>query len=72
MSVRTDQVNLIININGDNAKKQLNDQRKIAADLRAELAGLKKGSAEYLPGLPICGGPNKEPDTGTEEPGSGK
>jgi len=45
MSVRTDTVNLNVNINGDSSKKELNDLRKRSADLRAELKGLHGNSA---------------------------
>ena len=47
MSVRTDRVNLLININNNAAQSQLNDLRKRAADLRFEMDGLTKGTAEY-------------------------
>jgi TP901 family phage tail tape measure protein len=47
MSNRTDQVNLIVNVQGNQAKKELNDLRKVTADISQELKGLKKGTAEY-------------------------
>lgn len=47
MSVRTDVINLSINVQGNAAQNQLNDLRKKAADLRFEMQGLTKGSAEY-------------------------
>lgn len=48
MSVRTDRVNLIVNVSGDAAKKQMNDLTKRAAQLKSEMRGLKKSSAEYI------------------------
>ena len=49
MSVRTDVINLSVNINGDNARNQLNDLRKKAADLSYELKnGVTKGTQEYI------------------------
>ena len=47
MSVRTDTVNLIVNVNGNQAQNNLNNLRKSAADIRLEMAGLVKGTAEY-------------------------
>ena len=47
MSTRTDVVNLIINVNGDKSKQQLNNLRKTAADLRYEMQGLGKSTQEY-------------------------
>lgn len=47
MSVRTDTVNLIVNINGNQAQNKLNDLRKRAVDLTAEMKGLKKSTEEY-------------------------
>lgn len=48
MSVRTDTVNLNININGNQAQADLNNLRKRAADIKFEMEGLKKGTAEYV------------------------
>lgn len=47
MSVRTDRVNLIVNVSGDAAKKQMNDLTTRAADLRSEMKRLKKGTVAY-------------------------
>ena len=48
MSVRTDVVNLQVNVNGNAAQNQLNDLRKKAADIRFEMQGMKKGTQEYI------------------------
>ena len=48
MSVRTDTVNLNININGNNAQNNLNNLRKKAADIKFEMQGLTKGTKEYI------------------------
>jgi len=48
MSVRTDTVNLNINVNGNKAQNELNTLRKNAKDIAFEMAGLKKGTAEYI------------------------
>jgi TP901 family phage tail tape measure protein len=47
MSVRTDTVNLIVNIKGDAAKNEMNNLRKKAADINEEMKGLTRGTAEY-------------------------
>lgn len=47
MSVRTDVINLNINVQGDAAKNQLNELRKKAADVKTEIDHLKKGTQEY-------------------------
>lgn len=47
MSVRTDQINLIVNINGNAAKNDLNNLRKKAADITAEMKLLGKQTDEY-------------------------
>lgn len=47
MSVRTDRVNLIVDVNGNTALNNLNEMKKKAADLKAEMAGLKKNTEEY-------------------------
>ena len=48
MSVRTDVVNLQININGNAAQNNLNELRKKAASITSEMSGLKKGTQEYI------------------------
>lgn len=48
MSVRTDVINLNINVNANVAQNQLNELRKKAADVRFQMDGLKKGTQEYL------------------------
>lgn len=48
MSVRTDIVNLNVNVNGNKAQDELNKLRKKAADVKLEMEGLKKGTAEYI------------------------
>ena len=49
MSIRTDTVNLIVNVNGNAAQNQLNELRKRAADLTFEMKNnLKKGTQEYI------------------------
>ena len=48
MSVRTDRIELIVNINGNDAKNQLNELRKKTADVKFEMDSLKKGTQEYL------------------------
>ena len=49
MSVRTDTVNLVVNVNGNAAQNQLNELRKRAADLTFEMKNnLKKGTDEYI------------------------
>lgn len=48
MSVRTDTVNLNINVNGNKAQNELNNLRKSAKDINFEMQGLKKGTAEYI------------------------
>ena len=48
MSVRTDQINLVVNVNGNDAKSKLNDLRKSAAGISSEMKELKKGTAEYV------------------------
>lgn len=47
MSVRTDVVNLNVNINGNAAKNELNQLRKQSADLTAQMRTLVKGTKEY-------------------------
>lgn len=48
MSLRTDIINLIVNINGDKAKDKLNELRKKASDISLELDGMTKGTAQYV------------------------
>jgi TP901 family phage tail tape measure protein len=48
MSVRTDTINLNVNVNGNVAQNQLNDLRKKAGDVTAEMSKLKKGTDEYI------------------------
>lgn len=48
MSVRTDVINLTVNVNGNPAQNQLNELRKKAADLTFEMNGLKKGTSDYI------------------------
>ncbi|MEN6622118.1 MAG: phage tail tape measure protein, partial [Smithella sp.] len=48
MSTRKDVVNLLITVNGDDAKKKFYDLQTQAAGLRSELKGLKKGSDEWI------------------------
>lgn len=47
MSVRTDTVNLRVNISGDKARNELNLLQKKKAELRAEMRGLKKDTNDY-------------------------
>jgi len=47
MSVRTDVINLNVNVNGNQAQNQLNDLKKKAADVKFEMEGLKKGTQAY-------------------------
>lgn len=48
MSVRTDKVNLVINVNNNQAQNALNEQRKKYSDLTNELSKLKKGTDEWV------------------------
>lgn len=48
MSVKEDKVNLIITINGDKARKELNALDKEARTLKEEMKGLNKESEEYI------------------------
>jgi TP901 family phage tail tape measure protein len=48
MSVRTDTINLNVNINGDDARNRLNNLKKSASDIKNEMSGLKKGTQEYI------------------------
>lgn len=48
MSVRTDVINLNVNVNGNAALNQLNDLKKSAADIKFEMQGMKKGTQEYI------------------------
>jgi hypothetical protein len=48
MSVRSDVINLSVNVNGNAALNQLNDLRKSAADIKFEMQGMKKGTQDYV------------------------
>lgn len=48
MSVRQDVIELLVNIKGDKAQNQLNELKKRASDISAEMKGLKKGTQEYI------------------------
>jgi TP901 family phage tail tape measure protein len=48
MSVRTDVINLQVNINGNDAQNNLNELRKKAKDIAFEMEGLKKGTQAYI------------------------
>ncbi len=48
MSVRTDVINLNVNVNGNKAQNELNNLRKKAADIKSEMEGLKKGTEAYI------------------------
>ncbi len=48
MSVRTDVINLNVNVNGNQAQNQLNDLRKKAADTKLEMEGLVKGTQAFI------------------------
>ena len=47
MSVRTDNVNLIVSVNGSQAQKQLFDLDQQAYNLRQQMKGMKKDSEEW-------------------------
>lgn len=47
MSVRTDVINLNVNINGDKSRAELNKLKKEAVDITVAMKGLKKGTKEY-------------------------
>ncbi len=47
MSVRTDVINLNINVNGNQAQNNLNELRKKAASINYELKGMGKNTAEF-------------------------
>jgi hypothetical protein len=47
MSVRSDVINLTVNVNGNESLNKLNDLRKKAADANFELKGLKKNTEEF-------------------------
>ena len=49
MYVRTDVINLNVTVNGDNARNQLNELRKKAADVKNEMANLKMVRQNTLP-----------------------
>ena len=48
MSVKQDVVNLVITVNGNDAKKKFYELQAKAADLRSEMNGLKKGTDEWI------------------------
>lgn len=48
MSIRRDQVNLTVTINGNEGKKRLTELESQAAKLKAEMRSLKKGTDEYV------------------------
>lgn len=48
MSVRTDVINLLVNVNGNQAQNQLNDLRKKASEIKLEMDGLKKNTQAYI------------------------
>lgn len=48
MSVRTDVINLNVNVNGNKAQDELIKLRKKAADIKTEMEGLKKGTEAYI------------------------
>lgn len=48
MSLRQDVIELLVNIKGDKAQNQLQELRKKAIDISAEMKGLKKGTQEYI------------------------
>ncbi|MFC4261904.1 phage tail tape measure protein [Ferruginibacter yonginensis] len=48
MSVRTDVVNLQVNVNSNAAQNQLNELRKKSKDIAAEMDGLKRGTQAYI------------------------
>jgi TP901 family phage tail tape measure protein len=47
MSVRTDVINLRVNVNNNQAQNQLNELKKKASDISFEMKGLKKNTQEY-------------------------
>ncbi len=48
MSVRTDVINLQVNINGNEAQNKLNELRKKAGEISLAMDGLKKNTQEYI------------------------
>jgi len=60
MSVKSDVINLNINVNNNAAQESLNKLRKSAADVRFEMDGLKKGTAEYAAKKAELAGINQE------------
>lgn len=48
MSVRTDVINLNVNVNGNTAQNQLNELKKKAADTKLEMEGLTKGTQAFI------------------------
>lgn len=47
MSVRSDVINLFVNVKGDKSQNELNELRKAASSAKSELDKLKKGTQEY-------------------------
>lgn len=47
MSLRTDIINLFINVKGDNARNELNELQKRASKVKSEMSLLGKETAEY-------------------------
>lgn len=48
MSVRTDKVELIISVNGNDAQNKLNDLRKKASDLKLAILRMTEGTEEFI------------------------
>lgn len=48
MSVRTDRLNLILSVNGNEAMNRLNELRKNAADISLSMKGMTKNTDEYI------------------------
>ena len=48
MSLKEDRVNLVVTINGDQARRELGLLDQKSFDLRDKMKGLKKDSAEYV------------------------
>lgn len=54
MSVRTDKIQLFVDVNGDKAKNELNELKKKAALISYELKGMKKNTQEYIDKNQYC------------------
>jgi TP901 family phage tail tape measure protein len=48
MSVRTDHLNLVVSVNGNAAKKEYSELKARQAQIRSELQGMTKNTAEYI------------------------